>query len=107
MKKLGYDKFLNENNLENVEYNINELKEKYVNFFKIINANKISLCYNIDKIFIDYLNKKEIFINLKEIDISILNLEILIELNIICSNLEELNLFILSNILHLNIMKKK
>ena len=61
MKKLGYDKFLNENNLENVEYNINELKEKYVNFFKIINANKISLCYNIDKIFIDYLNKKERF----------------------------------------------
>ena len=96
LKKLGYDKFLNENNLENVEYNINELKEKYVNFFKIINANKISLCYNIDKIFIDYLNKKEIFINLKEIDISILNLEILIELNIICPNLEELNLFILS-----------
>ena len=96
MKKLGYDKFLNENNLENVEYNINELKEKYVNFFKIINANKISLCYNIDKIFIDYLNKKETFINLKEIDISILNLEILIELNIICPNLEELNLFILS-----------
>ena len=73
LKKLGYDKFLNENNLENVEYNINELKEKYVNFFKIINANKISLCYNIDKIFIDYLNKKETFINLKEIDISILN----------------------------------
>ena len=96
LKKLGYDKFLNENNLENVEFNINELKEKYVNFFKIINANKISLCYNIDKIFIDYLNKKEIFINLKEIDISILNLEILIELNIICPNLEELNLFILS-----------
>ena len=49
----------------------------------------------IDKIFIDYLNIKQILINLKEIEISILNLKIFIELNIICPNVEELNFHII------------
>ena len=53
--------------------------------------NKLSLCFNIDKIFIDYLKKKGILINIKEINISLFNVKQFIELNIICPNIEELN----------------
>ena len=40
------------------------------------------------------MNKKEILINLKEINISLFNLQQFIKLNIICSNIEELTLYI-------------
>ena len=41
------------------------------------------------------MNKKDILINLKEINISLLNLKQFIELHFICRNIEELNLYIL------------
>ena len=48
-----------------------------INKIKDINLNKICLNNNIDQIFIEYLNKYEIF-NLKEIEISISKIYLLI-----------------------------
>ena len=50
---------------------------------------------NTKKEFIKFLNNKQIFLNIKKIDISISNLNKLIELKIICPNIEELNLKII------------
>ena len=103
LNNLGYNNFLEKNEKYNLEYlqtHLNEFEESIVsNYFKIINENikKICLFSQIDKIFIDYLNIKQILINLKQIEISILNLKIFIELNIICPNVEELSLYINSN----------
>ena len=47
---------------------------------------------NINKEYIKFLNSKQIFINIKKIDISICYLNKLIDLKIICPNIEELNL---------------
>ena len=47
---------------------------------------------NINKEYLKFLNSKQIFINIKKIDISINNLNKLIDLKIICPNIEELNL---------------
>ena len=49
---------------------------------------------NIDEIFIIFLNNNHIFENLEKIDISIINLEKMINLNIIFPKIEELNLYI-------------
>ena len=103
LNNLGYNNFLEKNEKYDLEYlqtHLNEFEESIVsNYFKIINENikKICLFSQIDKIFIDYLNIKQILINLKQIEISILNLKIFIELNIICPNIEELSLYINDN----------
>ena len=103
LNNLGYNNFLEKNEKYNLEYlqtHLNEFKESIVsNYFKIINENikKICLFSQIDKIFINYLNIKQILINLKQIEISILNLKLFIELNIICPNVEELSLYINDN----------
>ena len=49
---------------------------------------------NTDEIFIIFLNNNHIFENLEKIDISIINLEKMISLNIIFPKIEELNLYI-------------
>ena len=51
----------------------------------------------INKIYIDILNDKQIFLNLKQIEISTSNLQIFIDSNIICPNIEELKLYIDNN----------
>ncbi len=48
-----------------------------------------------NKIFIDYLNKN--IADLKILEISIINLKLFIDLNIICPNIKELNLYSLKN----------
>ena len=99
LEKLGYNKYLNENyDLDYLKNNKEEFEESIIfNFFELTNLqiNKLSLCFKIDKIFIDYLKKKGILINIKEINISLFNVKQFIELNIICPNIEELNLYIL------------
>ena len=64
-----------------------------INKIKDINLNKICLNNNIDQIFIEYLNKYEIF-NLKEIEISISKIYLLI---IFCPTINELKCFIDNN----------
>ena len=44
-----------------------------------IKINKLCLLSEINKIFIDYLNKNKIFINLKKLEISIINLKSFID----------------------------
>ena len=53
-----------------------------INKIKDINLNKICLYKNIDQIFIEYLNKYGVFDNLKEIEISISNLNLFIDLKL-------------------------
>ena len=48
-----------------------------------------------NKIFIDYLNKN--IADLKILEISIINLKLFIDLNIICPNIQDLNLYSLKN----------
>ena len=48
-----------------------------------------------NKIFIDYLNKN--IADLKILEISIINLKLFIDLNIICPNIKELNLYSIKN----------
>ena len=89
-KEIDYNYILN--NLE--EFEINDL---FSNLLKISNEKiyKITLLMNTKKEFIKFLNNKQIFLNIKKIDISISNLNKLIELKIICPNIEELNLNII------------
>ena len=101
LEKLGYNNYLNENYdldyLKNNKEEFEEFEELIIfNFFELTNLqiNKLSLCFNIDKIFIDYLKKKGILINIKEINISLFNVKQFIELNIIGPNIKELNLYI-------------
>ena len=100
LEKLGYNNYLNENyDLDYLKNNKEEFEESSIifnNFIQLTNLqiNKLSLCFKIDKIFIDYLKKKDILINIKEINISLFNVKQFIELNIICPNTEELNLYI-------------
>ena len=98
LEKLGYNNYLNENyDLDYLINNKEEFEKSIIfNFIQLTNLkiNKLSLCFNIDKILIDYLKKKGILINLKEINISLFNVKQFIELNIICPNTEELNLYI-------------
>ncbi len=93
-----YFKYLKENyDFDYLKNNKEEFEESIIfNFIQLTNLqiNKLSLCFNIDKILIDFLNKKDILISLKEINISSFNLKQFIELNIICPNIEELYLYI-------------
>ena len=104
LNNLEYNNFLEKNKIYDLEYlhnHLNEFEEKNIlsNYFQIINERIKNICLfsKIDKIFIDYLNIKKILINLKQIEISIINLKIFIELNIICPNIEELSLYINDN----------
>ena len=85
LEKLGYNNYLNENyDLDYLKNNKEEFEESIIfNFFELTNlqVNKLSLCFKIDKIFIDYLNKKDILINIKDINISLFNEKQFIELN--------------------------
>ena len=80
LNNLGYNNFLEKNEKYDLEYlqtHLNEFEETILsNYFKIINEKikKICLFSQIDKIFIDYLNIKQILIGLKQIEISIFNL---------------------------------
>ena len=98
LEKLGYNNYLNENyDLDYLKNNKEKFEESFIfNFFELTNLkiNKLSLCFYIDKIFIDYLKKKGILINIKEINISLFNVKQFIELNIIWPNIKELNLYI-------------
>ena len=97
---LGYNIFLEKKKTFDLDYlqiYINDFpKTNLFNFFQIINKKiiRMRLCSKIDKIFIEYLNIKHIFLHLKKIEISINNLILFIELNIICPNIEELSLYI-------------
>ena len=77
LNNLGYNNFLEKNEKYDLEYlqtHLNEFEETILsNYFKIINENikKICLFSEINKIYIDYLNIKQILINLKQIEISI------------------------------------
>jgi hypothetical protein len=59
LEKLGYNNYLNENyDLDYLKNNKEEFEESIIfNFIQLINLkiNKLSLCFNIDEIFIDYL----------------------------------------------------
>ena len=68
-----------------------------INKIKDINLNKICLNNNVDQMFIEYLNKYEIFNNLKEIEISISNLNLFVDLKIICPKINKLKCFIDNN----------
>jgi hypothetical protein len=65
-----------------------------INTIKDITLYKICLNKNIDQIFIEYLNKYKIWNNLKEIEISISNINLFIDLKIICPKINELKCFI-------------
>ena len=96
LEKLVYNNLINYK-LEDLINNKDEFEESIIfNFFELTNLkiNKLSLCFNIDEMLIDYLNEKDVMKNLKEINISCFNLKQLIKLNIICPNTEELNLYI-------------
>ena len=103
LHKLGYNDLLDDKGKYDLDYIQSHLDEyenleiKIFNFFRIINENifKLCICSDIDKIFIDYLNQKKIFANLKEIEITISNLEKFVESNIVCYHVETLKLLIL------------
>ena len=102
LDKLGYNNLLDKKDTYDLDYLQTHLDEFQglgqilINFLQIIDnkINKFCFYYSIDKLFIDYLNKKLILNNLKQIEISITNLKIFIDLNIVCSNVEELDLYI-------------
>ena len=99
---LGYNNLLEKDKEIDYNYILNNLEEfekndLFSNLLKISNEKiyKITLLMNTKKEFIKFLNNKQIFLNIKKIDISISNLNKLIELKIICPNIEELNLKII------------
>ena len=65
-----------------------------INKIKDINLNKIGLDQNMDYMFIEYLNKNEVFNNLKQIEISISNLNLFVDLKIICPKVNGSQYFI-------------
>ena len=73
-----------------------------INKIEDINLNKICLNKNIDQIFIEYLNKYDIFNNLKEIEISISYLNLFVDLKIICPQVSELKIFIDDDFKYIN-----
>ena len=101
-EKLGYNNLLDKKDTYDLDYLQSHLDEFQgiekilMNFLQIINKKIIKLCLysSIDILFIIYLNKKLILKNLKQIEISISNLKKFIDLNIVCPNVEELNLYI-------------
>ena len=103
LNNLGYNNFLEKSEEYNLNYlknNVDKFKELNIvlyNFLQIVNLeiNKLCLFYQIDKIFIDYLNDNLIFKKLQQIEISLSNLIYFINSNIICPNVNELNLYVL------------
>ena len=95
---LGYNDSLekNEVDINDILNNLNDYEENnlFNNLLKISQEKifKLSLLFKIDKVFIKYFNEKQIFKNLKKIDISISNLHKIIKLNIVFWNVEELYL---------------
>ena len=83
--------------LENNEINSYLIEKSIKNIYKL------SLIEFIDIKFLQFLNNTLIFKNLTKLDISIPNLNNLIDLKIICPNIDELNLNILENTLKYNI----
>ena len=96
---LGYNDSLEKKDEIDIDYilnNLNDYEENNIfnNLFKISKEKiyKFSLIFKIDKMFIKYFNEKQIFKNLKKIDISISNLHKMIKLKVIFINVEELYL---------------
>ena len=100
---LGYNILLEKNKKIDYDFILNNTKEFEKNsifsvLYKISKEKiySINLSMSINKIFIQLLNRQEIFKNIKKINLSISNLNKMIELKIICLNTIELNL----NIIH-------
>ena len=106
---LGYNNLLEKNKEIDYYYILNNEEEfeisTYSNIMKISKEKIYKLCLidDIDKIFLQYFNNKQIFQNLKIIDISTYNLNQMINLNIICPNIDELNLEVIEEDLNYNI----
>jgi len=101
----GYNNMLekNEYNLDYIDYNsekFEKINKTFQNFLEISNKkiHKLIFLLYIDKIFIQHLNKKEVFKNIKIIEISIYHFDIFIKLNIIFPNVEELSFYINKNL---------
>ena len=98
---LGYNNLLEK--YKEIDYNyILNFNEEFegissMNLMKILKEkiNKLSLLMKVDKIFFYFFRNKRIFENLKIIEISSYNLNQMINLNIICPNINELNLKII------------
>ena len=102
---LGYNNMLEKN-----KYDFNYIKlnscefekfnETFKNFLELSNKKiyKLLLCFNVDKVFIKYLNEEEVFKNIKIIDISVSNFNKFIKLDIILLNVEELSFYINKNL---------
>jgi len=106
---LGYNNLLEKNNKIDYSYILNHQEEfeisTYTNIMKISKEKiyKLSLFNYIDKIFLQYFNNNQLFKYLKILDISNYNLNQIINLNITCPNIEELNLKVIENNLAYNI----
>jgi len=102
---LGYNQCLEKNNIIDLNYLDTHLNEyEHINpilsnFLKVTNKKIFHLCIieKINHIFIDFLNQKKIFQNLKQIEINISNLEMLIKFNIFCINVVKLYFYIDEN----------
>ena len=88
-KEIDYNYILNYNEEFEISSCINLIKISKEKIYKL------SLLMNIDKVFLNFFKNKKILENLKIIDISINNLYQMIDLNIICPNIDELNLKII------------
>ncbi len=96
--RLGYNNILEINEEYDLDYLKNHLNEFekinpiLFNFLHTIDKkiNKMSIGSKVDKIFFEYLNKNQIFQNLKVIEISFSDFKIFLDLNLVCQNLEEL-----------------
>ena len=107
---LGYNNLLEKNKEVDYEYIINHLEEFeisiiFTNLLKICDKKifKLSLFMDIDILFLKFLNRKLLFQNIKKIDISLYNLNKLVETGISCPNLEELYLNIFDENLKYNL----
>ena len=114
-RNLGYNNLLETDiNLNYLFDNLNNLEKKNQNiFFNLLKISdkkiqKITLTKTIEKKFIEFLkDQKQIFLNLEKLDISILNLEPIIELQIIFPNVDELSLYIDEENFNYNISELK
>ena len=100
LNSLGYNNLLDKSQNNDINYFLNHMEEFniksnsvyfYLNKLSKIKVHKITLFNNISKEYIYFLSKS-VFQNINRIDILISNLNQLIELQIICYNVEEVNL---------------
>ena len=95
---LGYNNLLEYKKEIDYNYFFNHPEEfepgPYLNLMKISKEKiyKLSLFINVENKILQYFNNQQLFCNLKIIDISIYNLNQMFNLNLICPNIEELNL---------------